>query len=85
MKIRMILCGASLIPAVVAGQGVLDRLDQKGSELRKKADAIRATPEETNFKRIPWITDLDEGFRLARLENRPVFLYAIFDEPLDDC
>ena len=57
----------------------------ESSDLRKKADAVRATPSEMSFKKIPWVTDLFEGFRLAKAENRPVFLYMITGDPLDDC
>ncbi len=58
---------------------------EKPSELKKKADAVRATAGEMNFTKIPWVTDLFEGFQLARKEQRPVFLYMITGDPLDDC
>jgi hypothetical protein len=58
---------------------------EKPSELKKKAHAVRATTAEMNFKRIPWVTDVFEGFKLARDEKRPVFLYMITGDPLDDC
>ena len=58
---------------------------EKPSELKKKADAVRATAAEMNFIRIPWVTDVFEGFKLARDEQRPVFLYMITGDPLDDC
>ncbi len=57
----------------------------KPSELRAKADTVRATAAEMNFTKIPWVTDPFEGFRLAKNENRPVFLYMITGDPLDDC
>ena len=49
------------------------------------ADAIRATEAELRFTQIPWETDLFEGFRLAKEEKRPVFLYMVTGNPLDDC
>lgn len=49
------------------------------------ADAVRATEAELKFTQIPWETDLFEGFRLAKEERRPVFLYMITGNPLDDC
>ena len=58
---------------------------QVQSELRVKADAVRATAAEMNFTKIPWVTDLFEGFRSAKEEKRPVFLYMITGDPLDDC
>ncbi len=58
---------------------------EKPSELKKKADAVRATADEMNFTKIPWVTDLFEGFQQAKKEQRPVFLYMITGDPLDDC
>ena len=53
--------------------------------LQRTADAVRATAAEMNFMKIPWVTDLFEGLRLAKDERRPVFLYMITGDPLDDC
>jgi hypothetical protein len=55
------------------------------SELKTKADAVRATAGEMNFTKIPWVTDLLAGFELAEIEKRPVFLYLQTGDPLDDC
>ena len=55
------------------------------SELRHQADTIRATAAETNYVKIPWVTDVFEGFRMAKEEKRPVFLYMITGDPLADC
>ena len=72
------------VPTVLALLvGVGQAQDQ--SVLQKKADAIRATAGELNYKKIPWVTDLFEGFKLAKQEKRPVFLYLITGDPLDDC
>ena len=60
-------------------------LSQEQDELKRKADAIRASASEMNFTKIPWVTDLFEGFRVAKDEQRPVFLYMITGDPLDDC
>lgn len=73
----------ALLPAAVfAGQ---ENPGTDGTGLAAKADGVRATAAEMSFKRIPWVTDLFEGFRLARKERRPVFLYMITGDPLDDC
>ena len=64
-------------PTLLAGEGQ--------SKLRKQADAVRATAAETNYTKIPWITDIFEGFRLAKQEKRPVFFYMITGDPLGDC
>jgi hypothetical protein len=57
----------------------------RASALSARAAAVRATADEMRFKTIPWNTDVFEGFRLAREEKRPVFLYMITGDPLDDC
>ncbi len=81
MKVTSISVAATmtliLCPLPVAGQ--------EKSELRDTANRVRATAEEMNFTKIPWVMDLFEGFRLAKEENRPVFLYMITGDPLDDC
>ena len=72
------------VPAILALLvGVGQAQDQ--ATLRKKADAIRATAGELNYKKIPWVMDLFEAFELAKKEKRPVFLYLITGDPLDDC
>lgn len=82
MKVRWILFSTLLVSAVLAAQ---DGAGRAASELGKKADSIRATADEWKFMQIPWVTDLFAGFRMAREENRPVFLYTIHGDPLDDC
>ena len=69
--------------ALVATSAVLSAQD--GTSLRAKADAVRATEGELNYRKIPWVTDVFEGFRLAKEEKRPVFLYVVTGDPLDDC
>ncbi len=70
-------------PAALMGQ---DGRKEDGFELRKKADEIRASADQLfKLRRIPWITDPVEGFRLAKEENRPVFLYVQFGDALEDC
>lgn len=65
-------------PALFAQDGI-DR------ELLQRAETVRATDAEIRFKQIPWITDVLQGFRVAKSENRPVFLYMITGDPWDDC
>lgn len=81
-----ILQGLALSPLLasvaVTGQ---DGSDAEPSELQRQAGAVRATPDEMRFKQIPWVTDVFEGFRLAREEKRPVFLYVVTGDPLGDC
>ena len=67
----------SLVPHVATAR------DQ--ATLAAQADHVRATAAEMNYTRIPWVTDLFAGFRMANAEKRPVFLYLITGDPLDDC
>ncbi len=78
----MLLICTLCFPAALVGQ---DRPDDDAA-LRKQADAIRASAAKLfKLQRIPWVTDPAEGFRLAKVENRPVFLYVQAGDPLEDC
>jgi hypothetical protein len=54
-------------------------------QLEKVAAVIRPRPEENKWQQIPWLTDVSEGRRLAKEENRPICLVVIFGELLDEC
>jgi hypothetical protein len=54
-------------------------------ELAERAAAIKPIPEELRWQRIPWVTDLAEGQRLAQVERRPIFLWVTGDDPLERC
>ncbi len=74
---------ALFVPVALMGQ---DGRNDAGSEVRDKADEIRSSARSLlKLQRIPWITDPAEGFRLAKEENRPVFLYMQAGDPLEDC
>ena len=78
-----LLISTLFAPAALMGQ---EKRSEEGSGLCKKADAIRASTDNLfKLQRIPWITDPAEGFRLAKEENRPVFLYLQVGDPLGDC
>lgn len=82
MKIRIIATSALLAAAVLH----LPHALAQDADLRKQADAIRASADDIlKLRRIPWVTDPAEGFRLAKEENRPVFLYVQAGDPLEDC
>jgi hypothetical protein len=72
--------------AQVQDSRVPDSRAEDGQALRRSADDIRASADELfKLRKIPWVTDPAEGFRLARKENRPVFLYVQAGDPLEDC
>ena len=53
--------------------------------LEKRAAVIKPSAEELRWQRIPWLLDLAEGERLARQEDRPIFLWVTGDDPLERC
>jgi hypothetical protein len=79
----VLLIGVLCLPANLLGQ---DEPQRDVDRLCKQADAIRASAESLfKLQRIPWVTDPAEGFRLAKEERRPVFLYIQAGDPLEDC
>jgi hypothetical protein len=79
----LLLTFALLVPSPLPAQ---DEADEFASRLHAQADEIRAAAADLfKLRRIPWTTDVFEGFRLAREEQRPVLLYMITGDPLGDC
>ena len=81
MKTNLTIAAAMIMLASVAEHAP----GQARSELEKRARAVRATAAEMNFTKMPWVTDVFDGFRLAKEDKRPVFLYVVTGDPLDDC
>jgi hypothetical protein len=54
-------------------------------QLTKLAAVIKPRPDETRWQQIPWVTDVNEGLRQARAEKRPLLLWTILGDPLDEC
>jgi len=80
MRWKVNCLALSLSFGFAASEAVADQ-----SKLSQKAKAVRATSGEMNFIKLPWVTNLFEGFKAAKKEQRPVFLYLITGDPLDDC
>ena len=59
--------------------------EPKKDDLLRRAAAVKPTPAELKWQKIPWILDLAEGQRLAKVEGRPLFLWASGDPPLGRC
>ena len=81
-------CVALLISTLLASAALIgqDGRNEDGADLRKQADDLRASADDVfKLQRIPWVTDMSEGFRLAKEEKRPVFLYIQSGDPLGDC
>jgi hypothetical protein len=78
----VLVCGL-LVPGALLSQerhaGARTDLNAQAESIRRSAAAL------AKVQRIPWVTDVAEGFRLAKEERRPVFLYVITGDPLGDC
>jgi len=57
----------------------------QSAELVRFAAAVKPTPDELRWQKIPWLTDLAEGQRVARAESRPIVLWVTGDDPLERC
>ena len=55
------------------------------AELTRLAKVIKPSAEANKWQQVPWLRDVTEGRRLAREEKRPLFLWTVFGEPLDEC
>src|SRR5262249_20539392 len=55
------------------------------AELTKLATIIKPSAAANKWQQIPWLTDLNEARKLATEERRPLFLWTVFGEPLDEC
>jgi hypothetical protein len=55
------------------------------AELSRRAEVIKPSSAELKWQRIPWLTDLADGQRLARQEHRPILLWVTGDDPLERC
>ena len=42
-------------------------------------------PQSTKWLTIPWLLDLKEGIRQAKVENRPILIWVSGDDPLERC
>jgi len=73
---------ASGIAGCLLAAGIASGQSQENDILRRAA-VIKPRPDELKWQKIPWVTDLVEGQRLAQGERRPIFLVAFADGPLE--
>ena len=57
----------------------------RAAELTRLATVIKPSAAANKWQQIPWIGDVNEGRKLAEEEKRPLFLWTVFGEPLDEC
>jgi hypothetical protein len=55
------------------------------AELTKLATVIKPSAAANKWQQIPWLTDVNDARKLAKEEKRPIFLWTVFGEPLDEC
>jgi hypothetical protein len=91
-----LLLGVGLLVVAAGGQGPARQILAQApaevkkplptaAELAKLVAVIKPTAAANRWQQIPWLTDVNEGRRLAREEKRPLFLWTVFGEPLDEC
>lgn len=74
------------LSGLLVGAGPGDsKIARYEAALDQKVAAIRHSPRERKWERIPWRTDLAAGWEEAKRENRPVFLWVAGDDPLERC
>ena len=81
-RMKFSLTGVVLTLATVAMAGDVERLPGDKALYYK---AIKPIESEQKWKRIPWMTKLDEAVAVAAKEKRPVCVWVVDNEPLDRC
>jgi hypothetical protein len=83
LSAKYCLPGLALLALPLAARGAdVDRLP----DWEAKAHALILPAEkESQWKRIPWVTDLDEAVKTAKKEKRPLLLWTAGDDPLERC
>jgi hypothetical protein len=86
---RWLLCVAVL---VITGQHMQAQAPAEAkkplpspAELTKLATIIKPSAAANKWQQIPWLTDVSDAQKLAKEEKRPIFLWTVFGEPLDEC
>ena len=79
---RLLLTASLLALATAAKADDIDRLPGDKAAYYK---AIVPADAEMKWKRVPWMTRLDEAMKVAATEKRPVCIWVVDNEPLDRC
>jgi hypothetical protein len=79
---KYLLTGLLLGAATAALAGDIDRLPGNSADYYK---VIVPAEPEMKWKRVPWMTRLDEAMKVAAREKRPVCIWVVDNEPLDRC
>jgi hypothetical protein len=79
---KCLLAGLLLALPAMATADDIDRLPGDKADYYK---AIVPADAEMKWKRVPWMTRLDEAMKVAAKEKRPVCIWVVDNEPLDRC
>jgi hypothetical protein len=71
--------------ATLAATATADDVDRLPSTTAAYYKAIVPADAEMKWKRVPWMTRLDEAMKVAAKEKRPVCIWVVDNEPLDRC
>jgi hypothetical protein len=71
--------------AVVPARAQTFQSSENDETLAQQAAVIKPSPRELRWQAIPWIVDLNEAWRIAQTERRPIFLWTSGDDPLERC
>jgi hypothetical protein len=86
---RWLLCGAVLVitarPMQAEPPAEARKPLRSPAELTQLATVIKPPAAANKWQQIPWLGDVSEGRKLAKEEQRPLFLWTVFGEPLDEC
>ena len=85
---RRLLCVAVLVITARHMQAQVPaeaRILPSPAELTKLATTIKPSAAANKWQQIPWLSDVNLGRKLAREEKRPLLLWTVFGEPLDEC
>ena len=81
-RTKWLLVGVVLTLTTAVSGADVDRLPK---EAALRYAAILPVESEAKWKRIPWMTRLDEAVKVAAKEKRPVCIWVVDNEPLDRC
>ena len=79
---KYVLAGSLLAIVTAATAGDIDRLPGNSADYYK---VIVPADAEMKWKRVGWMTRLDEAMKVAAKEKRPVCVWVVDNEPLDRC
>jgi hypothetical protein len=73
-----------LVPVALAALAGDPQASQQRA-LEAMADVVRLDAAVLRWRDIPWYADANEGLKVARQEQRPMFLWVSGDDPLVRC